>query len=185
MESYFEIFLLIAKVKALFSQPYSRCSRSNSSAISARFPKCGKLIWKFNSYCRRSWAAFSRPYLRCSKSWPSTISQKISKHGELFRDFPPYCSGQSALFTTFIHGVQRPTPWNKSEFFKTWEAVSKNPFLFSAELNGLFTTSFTLCYVDARLSIVWCLLAIVHRCGFPVCYDVLVRSLVKQVQRLK
>ena len=43
-------------------------------------------------------------------------------------------------FHNLIHGVQRPTPWNKSEFFKTWEAVSKNPFLLSAELNGLFTT---------------------------------------------
>ena len=84
----------------------------------------------------------SQPYPRCSKSWPSTINQKLSKQGELFREFPPYLLRSKRSFHNLIYGVQRPTPWNKSEFFKIWRAVSKNPFLLSAELNGLFTTSF-------------------------------------------
>ena len=101
-----------------------------------------KLFFNFLNFSlfTRSWTVLSRPYPRCSKSWPSTISQKISKYGKLFRDFPSYLLRSKRSFHDLICGVQRPAPWNKSEFFKTWRAVSKNPFLLSVELNGLFTT---------------------------------------------
>ena len=113
------------------------CQVKTFFATCLRYSRSCFSLFILIAWCR---PAFSQPYSRCSKSWPSTISQKISKYGKLFRDFHPYCSGQNALFTTFIHGVQSSTPWNKSGFFKTWRAVSKNPFLLSAELNGLFTT---------------------------------------------
>ena len=50
--------------------------------------------------------------------------------------------GVSRFFhSLLLNGVQTSAPWNKPEFFKTWEAVSKNSFLLSSELPDVFTTS--------------------------------------------
>ena len=108
--------LLLAMVSPLF---YWLSSGQNGFFTTyLRYSRSCFSLFILIAWCR---PAFSQPNTRCSKSWPSTISQ-------------------NALFTTSIHGVQSPTPWNKSGFFKTWRAVSKNSFLLSAELNGLFTT---------------------------------------------
>ncbi|TBX33038.1 hypothetical protein EUZ95_05870 [Enterococcus durans] len=54
MGSYFEIFILIAQVKTLFSQPLSTVFKAQLLEISLDFSKHGELFRKIHSYCRRS-----------------------------------------------------------------------------------------------------------------------------------
>ena len=80
------------------------------------------------------------------KSNSSTIIDGFLKYEELFKKILSYLLGVSRFFhSLLLNGVQTSAPWNKPEFFKTWEAVSKNSFLLSSELPDVFTTS---CYYD-------------------------------------
>ena len=76
------------------------------------------------------------------KSNSSTIIDGFLKYEELFKKILSYLLGVSRFFhSLLLKGVQTSAPWNKPEFFKTWEAVSKNSFLLSSELPDVFTTS--------------------------------------------
>ena len=71
-----------------------------------------------------------------NKRWFSKIWGAILKNPLLFARSWTLLSQPLAL-----NGIQTSAPWNKPEFFKTWEAVSKNSFLLSSELPDVFTTS--------------------------------------------
>ena len=87
---------------------------------------------------------------RRSRSNSSTIIDGFLKYEELFKKILSYLLGVSRFFhSLLLNGVQTSAPWNKPEFFKTWEAVSKNSFLLSSELPDVFTTS------DSRCSKSW------------------------------